>query len=61
MKRNINPVSYIGEKEETTLENIVSPKLEGEQVPLEKDMDEKLYCASCKQLHEFCHRKVFPD
>ena len=29
--------------------------------PLEKEIDEKLYCESCKQLHEYCHRKVFSD
>ena len=61
MKRNINPVTFIGKKEETTLDNTVSPKLEGEQVPLEKEMDEKLYCTACKQLHEYCHRRIYSD
>ena len=40
MRRNINPVSYIGKKKETTLENTVSPRLEGDKEPLEKPMDE---------------------
>ena len=61
MRRNINPVSFIGKKEETALENTVSPKLEGEQVPLEKDMDKTLYCTACKQLHEYCHRRKYSD
>ena len=61
MKRNMNPVSFVGKKEETTLDNTVSPKLEGDQGPLEKPMDKKLNCAACKQLHDFCHRKVYSD
>ena len=61
MKINIDPVSYIGKKDETTLNNTVSPMLEGEKVPLEKPMDKKLHCPACKQLHEYCHRKVCSD
>ena len=31
MRHNINPVSYIGKNKETTLENTVSPRLEGDK------------------------------
>ena len=59
LKLNINPVSFVGRKNHNPYSNI--PKCADETVDLEVECDTSLYCLQCKQLNNYCHRKVYKD
>ena len=58
-KKSINPVSYIGKKQENCLDHPMKTKLE--KVHLEIAMDKSLCYQSCKQLLDYCYRKKYSD
>ena len=61
MKTKMNTVSFIGKKELSSANNSVVAGIEQDKKQLEVELDPKLYCKHCNQLHTYYHRHVFID
>ena len=59
LKKNINPVSFVGRNDYNPYSNI--PPCTEESTELEIEEDPSKFCRQCKQLNSYCHRIVYQE